>query len=145
MRGWLIGGLLIVTVSWTGLAWAQGDPCAGTPPSGTVHNPTRLCFQSPDHASATAYAVEYWLQGVDPTTGAPVQTFGLPISAVTSGGSGYTALLSALTPLPAMPTGQTYVIRMTLTGATGVSPRSDATNPFDFPAVPQPAQGVSVR
>jgi hypothetical protein len=140
-----VGPVLMIGLVLAGQAHAQTDPCSGTPPTGTVYNPQRICFGSPDHATATGYAVEYWLLGVDPATGAPVQRFTLPVSAVTSVTSGYTALLSALEPLPGMPTGTTYVVRMTVSNTVGESTRSLASNPFAYLAVPQPAEAVSVR
>lgn len=123
----------------------------------TVYNPKVIQFDSPDHATAcpgtscvSAYKVEYWLPGVDPATGQPVSTYDLPKTAVAANPAAppaYQAQLTALTPLPAVPVGTTYVARMVAVGndATLLSARSVASNPFVYPAAPRSPAAVSLK
>lgn len=115
----------------------------------TVYNPTRVQFDSPDHALATQYVVEYWLPSVDPATGAPVTSGTIAKAQVTTTGQAspqYEALLSAVTPLPAVPTGTTYVARLKVRNAADQeSVRSGASNPFAFLAAPRTPSAVSIR
>jgi hypothetical protein len=115
----------------------------------TVYNPTKVIFDSPDHeAMVTSYVIEYWLPAVDPGTGSPVTTGTIAKSAVTTNSTppgAYQALLSAVTPLPAVPTGTSYVARLKAIGAGGESVRSSASNPFVFQNAPRPVSAVSTR
>lgn len=136
MRTWL--GL--VAVFCLGAVSAQAQ---------TVYNPTAVVFDSPDHeAMVTSYTIEYWLPAVDPATGSPVTSGTLAKAAVTTNPTppgAYRALLSAITPLPAVPVGSTYVARLKAIGAGGESARSSASNPFVFLSAPRPPAALSFR
>ena len=121
--------------------------CAAPLAGQTVYNPTTIEFDSPDHATVTAYQVEYWVAGVDPATGSPVSSGTLPLSAITSTAPTYRALLSAISPILGIPVGQTYVARLRAVGVTPdlVSERSPASNPFASASVPRTPLAVSVK
>lgn len=113
-----------------------------------VYNPERIQFISLDHETlVTSYVVEYWLNGVDPATGSPYTTSTLPKAALTGTGVAqtYTALLTALTPFPAIQVGKTYRATVRSVGATleETSARSELSDPFALRSVPQPPQQVS--
>ncbi len=136
MRTWL--GLVVVCCVGAVSAQAQ-----------TVYNPTKVIFDSPDHeAMVTSYVIEYWLPAVDPATGAPVTSGTIDKSVVTPNQTppgAYQALLSAITPLPAVPVGTTYVARLKAIGAGGESARSSASNPFAYLSAPRPPAALSFR
>jgi hypothetical protein len=116
-----------------------------------VHNPTRVQFSSPDHATnVSKYTVEYWLNTVDPATGTPFMTMTLAKADVTvfsETGPVYEALLSKLVPLPTLPVGQVYKATLTAHGLdeTQVSARSGASNPFDRTSAPATPTTLSIR
>lgn len=120
----------------------------------TVYNPKLIEFDSPDHLTdcsgvpcVSAYVVEYWLQGVDQTTGQPVSSGTLPKASITGTAPTYTSLLSSITPILGIPVGVTYVARVRAVGITPdlLSDRSAASNPFASASVPRPPLAVSVR
>ena len=126
--------------------------CAASAQAQTVYNPKRVQFDSPDHAAISQYVVEYWLPTVDPATGAPVTIGTIAKAQVTTTGQAspqYEALLSAITPMPAVPVGTTYIARLKSVGDgvtySGESVRSTPSGPFAFLAVPRPPAGVSIR
>jgi hypothetical protein len=110
----------------------------------TVYAPVMGQFDSLDHTKTcpsdgcvASYKVELWLSGVDPATGAPVSTFALAKNKVTATGlatpnPAYQFLFADVTPLWAVPAGQTYVIRMVAVGdpATLESARSTPSGLF---------------
>lgn len=134
--------------TWLGLVAAC---CLGavSAQAQTVYNPTKVIFDSPDHeAMVTSYVIEYWLPAVDPATGSPVTSGSIAKAAVTTNPTppgAYQALLSAITPLPAVPTGTTYVARLKAIGAGGESVRSSASNPFAWQSAPRNPAAVSIR
>ena len=115
----------------------------------TTYNPTKVIFDSPDHeAMVTSYVIEYWLPAVDPTTGAPVTSGTIAKSVVTPNPTppgAYQALLSAILPLPSVPTGTTYVARLKAIGAGGESVRSAPSGPFAWQSAPRNPAAVSIR
>ena len=115
----------------------------------TVYNPVNVIFDSPDHAAlVTSYVIEYWLPTVDPATGSPVTSGTIPKSAVTTNPTppgAYQAPLSAITPMPAVPVGTTYVARLKCIGSGGESARSPVSNPFVFLSAPQPPASLQLR
>lgn len=131
------------------LVWVLLITAAPLHAQAPVYNPRKVQFDSPDHALATQYVIEYWLPTVDPATGAPVTSGTIAQAQVTTTGQAtpqYEALLSAVTPLPAVPTGTTYVARMKVRNAADQeSVRSGASNPFAFLAAPRTPSAVSLR
>lgn len=130
---------LAVILLWTGLASAQ-----------TVYNPKFVEFDSVDHATVDSYVLEYWIQGVDPTTGAPVTSGSIPKASVRTRPTGATppfeATLADFTGMGATPVGQTYVARLKAVSlAAGESLRSPASNPFAFLAAPRSPAAVSIK
>ena len=132
-------------------------PKAAARPVGAVtsliYNPRILQFDSPDHATLVgSYKVEIWLQAADPIVGQPIQTSVLAKDKVVA--SGLTAPepqlqanLLDVTPLFGVPVGQTYVIRMVAVGLddTLVSPRSNATGPFEIAGAPRSVVNPSIK
>jgi hypothetical protein len=138
--------LVMVALLWAGTASAQS----------LVYNPRYIDFESPNHTTAcpadacvSSYIVEYWLAGVDPATGAPFMTMTLAKDKVVSSGGLpiYRAAMADLTPVPVIPVGQTYVVRMVAVGATPElkSARSDPSNSFAAAGAPQKVGAVTVR
>lgn len=116
----------------------------------TVYNPTLIEFSSPDHdTQVTNYAVEYWMQGVDPTTGSPVSAAFIDKTKMTvvAGSSPllYRVLLSDFSPILGIPVGPTYVARVKAIGPGGESPRSAPSNPFASAVAPATPTSVSIR
>lgn len=119
----------------------------------TVYNPRIIQFDSPDHATlVTGYTVEFWIQGVDPTTGAPVASYALTKDKVVASGlmapdPQYQANLADMTPVPAIPIGNFYVARMVAVGQTPnlVSPRSLPSNPFASAGAPASAANLRLK
>ena len=132
------------------LGWCIACLCLASLASAqTVYNPTKVVFDSPDHdTSVTSYVIEYWLPTVDPATGSPVTTGTIQKTAVSANPAPpgvYQALLSAITPLPAVPVGTSYVARMKAIGEGGESMRSSASNPFVFQSAPRSPAAVSIK
>lgn len=121
----------------------------GSAQSQTVYNPQRIEFASPDHdTNVSSYIVEYWLDGVDPATGAPFTTATLAKAAMTMPTSGvYSALLTSLTPMPAIQVGRNYKATVTAVGidTTLKSARSTLSNPFALAPAPASPARVSIR
>lgn len=120
-----------------------------------VYNPSTLEFTSPDHvivcpaeACVSGYTLEYWLQNVTPANGSPVTTASVSRDMATNvSGNVYRVNLADLSPIPAVPIGQTYVVRLI---ANGVSPeiksaRSEASNPFALAAAPRTPVSLTLR
>lgn len=120
-----------------------------------VYNPSVLEFVSVDHdivcpadACVSGYTLEYWLASVDVGSGSPVTTASISRDmTVNVINDQYRVDLSALTPLPAVPIGQTYVVRLI---ANGISPeiksaRSLASNPFVLAAAPRSPASLILR
>jgi hypothetical protein len=126
-----------------------------TPASAQLYNPKTLEFNSPDHATTcpadacvSGYQVEYWLAATDPLTGSPVTSAALDKAKMTNvTGTTYRAALTDLVPLPAVPIGQTYVIRVIAKGATAdlMSARSEPSVPFVLAAAPRTVTQVVLR
>jgi hypothetical protein len=102
-----------------------------------VYNPLTIQFDSLDHAIASAYKVEFWLQAADPVTDSPLSTHDLAKGKVTASGLAapepqFQANLADLTPLVGIPVGQFYVARMVTVGVDSslLSARSAPSNPF---------------
>lgn len=113
-----------------------------------VYNPTRIEFQSPDHdTNVSSYIVEYWLENVDPATGAPYTTATLAKSAMTVNSGVYSALLTSLEPMPAIQVGTNYKATVMAVGLdpTLRSARSNASNSFAQAPVPASPRAASVR
>jgi hypothetical protein len=134
------------------LGWCLACLCLASVASAqTVYNPTKVQFDSPDHTTnVSGYTVEYWLNSVDPATGAPFMVMSLAKTDVTTTGQPsptYEALLAKLTPLPALAVGQLYKATLKAIGTdpSQVSARSTTSNPFARVSAPQIPAGVLIR
>jgi hypothetical protein len=132
---------------------------AGLAPAQTVYNPSRVEFTHSQHLNPcptangvtciAKYVIEFWLPTVDPATGSPVQVSEIPKSVVTpvaGQAETYTALLAAISPVFAAPTGTTYVARLrAVDDIAQASERSAASNPFAYLGAPLTPAAVSLR
>lgn len=137
--GLILLGSLLVALS----AAAQTNPCTSTSGTTGVLGPTQIYIQMADFATLQADGtplvqevhVKFFLQGVNPSTGTPVQTSVLLRSALTLA-SGTTDCYGAALPAVPMAPGSVYFAVATEKGAGGESGISPASNPFGLAGTP---------
>ena len=149
MRGVIRAFASVVFALYATSAYAQTT--CGTPPSGTVQAPTKLCYvASPDHSVmdlgtpvVSGYDIFYCTQGADPTSCAPVQQqdLGKP----TPDANGLIKLDTTTLPtLFAVPVGQVFIPVIRVRGEdAGLSARYPAGNPFGQPSHQAPRVPVT--
>ncbi len=124
------------------VAGAQTNPCEPATSIGVL-NPVSIAFTSTDFNfqeidgsyRTTSVLVSYFLQGVSPETGQPVQSFTLQRGAFALV-PGTTDCYAAALPSIPINAGTAYVAHAKQAGAAGESLWSTASNPFSVGGVP---------